>query len=215
MDGGLVDSAAKAEAPDDRRIYGITVGQVIANCDKTGQGRVQIKLSWLPGYEPWARLSLVDQGTYFIPRVGHEVLVAFNHGDVREPYIVGQVWNGLDRPPAQERGDPDNKRMIRTPKGHEIVFDDQEQARSIVITSADRHQISIGPGEVKITLAENKASITLDTGGNITIKAAAGITLDAPTINVMGTNTAIGGSQSARIDGGANCTIQAGQIFIG
>lgn len=215
MAGELVDSAAKTEAPDDRRIYGVTVAQVIANCDKTRQGRVQVRLPWLPGFEPWARLALLDQGAYFMPQVGDEVLVAFNHGDVREPYIVGQLWNGLDHPPVRDHNDPNNKRIIRTPKGHEIVFDDQDQARSVVITSADQHKITLSPKEVKISMAENKAIITLDAGGNITIKAAASITLDAPTINVMGDNVAIGGRQSARIDGGGHCSIQAGQIFIG
>ena len=34
---------------------------------------------------------------------GDEVLVAFTHGDVRAPVIVGTLWNGSDRPPTTKK----------------------------------------------------------------------------------------------------------------
>jgi phage baseplate assembly protein V len=213
MNGGLVDSATQIDAPDDRRIYGVARARVIANCDRTNLGRVQVRLPWLPGYEPWARLASTDQGTYFIPKVDDEVLVVFNNGDVSEPYVIGQVWNKDKRPPAEEEGDPVNKRIIRTPKKHEIVFDDQ--AKSIAITSADGHQIKISPSEIKITMAEDKGSLTLNKSGDITVKASSSVTIDAPTINLQGDNIAISGSKSARIDGGSYSSIQASKIYIG
>src|SRR5947209_20520328 len=105
MENGLVENAARIDEPDDRRIYGLTVAQVVKNCDETHAGRVQVRLPWLPGHEPWVRLSLVDRGVYFIPQEGDEVLVAGNRGDISELYIVGCLWNGKDKPPAQNNGD--------------------------------------------------------------------------------------------------------------
>lgn len=35
----------------------------------------------------------------FIPSAGDEVLVAFNHGDMRSPAVLGGLWNGSDAPP--------------------------------------------------------------------------------------------------------------------
>ena len=52
-------------------------------------------LPWLPGFMPWARLSTqmagMGRGSFFVPQIGDEVLVAFNHGDVREPYVLGTL----------------------------------------------------------------------------------------------------------------------------
>jgi uncharacterized protein involved in type VI secretion and phage assembly len=213
MNGGLVDSATQIDAPDDRRIYGVATARVIANCDRTHLGRVQVRLPWLPGYEPWARLAAADQGNYFIPKVDDEVLVVFNHGDVSEPYVIGQVWNSDKRPPAEQEGDPVNKRIIRTPKKHEIVFDDQD--KSIAITHADGHQIKIDSSEIKITLAEEKGSMILNKSGDITVKASSSVTIEAKTINLKGESVTVECKQSASINGGNSCSIDASQILIG
>src|SRR5262249_36548020 len=212
MNGGLVDSATQIDAPDDRRIYGVARARVISNCDRTHLGRVQVRLPWLPGYEPWARLATTDQGTYFIPKVDDEVLVTFNHGDVTEPYVIGQVWNSDKRPPAEQEGDPVNKRIIRTPKKHEIVFDDQ--AKSIAITHADGHQIKIDSSEIKITLAEEKGSMTLNKSGDITIEASSSISIKAPAIKLESKSVTVECSESASIKGGNLCSIDASRILI-
>src|SRR5688500_8354972 len=83
--------------PDDTRINGVCTAMVLSNFDSTGEGRVQLMIPWLPGYMPWARVSVpmagLARGTYFIPQMGDEVLVAFSQGDVREPFVIGSLWN--------------------------------------------------------------------------------------------------------------------------
>ena len=188
MDRGLVDTAAQMDKPSDRRIYGTAVAEVLQNCDEKNLGRVQVRLAWLPGYEPWARVAVLDGGTFFIPQVGDQVLVGFTNGDVLDPYVLGRLWNEKDPPPAREHGDPVNKRMIRTPKGHKISFDDA--AQSVVITTATDQRITLTSNNIEITTDnDKKTAITLDTGGNITIKAATQITLDAKTIEINATSS--------------------------
>ena len=215
MEQGLVESAAKIDEPDDRRINAITVGQVVKNCDKTHAGRVQVRLPWLPGYEPWARLALVDRGIFFIPQVGDEVLVQMNRGDVSEVYVIGCLWNGKDKPPTQKEGDPVHTRKIRTPQGHDVTFDDQ--ARTLTITSSDNRRITLSKEKIEVAIDEQATSkITIDQSGNVTIKAQNSITLDAPTINVSASqNLSMSGNSSARIDGGGYCSVVAGRIDIG
>ena len=85
--GDLIDAATREAVWEDKRIYGVAPAEVVSNLDLTGLGRVQLRLPWLPGYSPWARVAAFSAGSgrggYFIPQNGDEVLVAFSHGDVR------------------------------------------------------------------------------------------------------------------------------------
>ncbi|MBV9201149.1 MAG: type IV secretion protein Rhs [Alphaproteobacteria bacterium] len=215
MAESLFEFGWQPAAEKDDKIYGVAIATVIDNIDSLGEARVQVSLPWAPGFEPWARIATMmagmERGSFFIPQVGDEVLVGFNHGDIREPFILGALWNTLDRPPALLPTDAVNKRIIRTPLGQQITFDDAEQ--SITISNLLQFQLSLGPEESE--LASAGASVSLDIAGNVTITGAAGITLQAPSITIDGENVSISGSAGVTVDGGADCTILAGEINIG
>jgi uncharacterized protein involved in type VI secretion and phage assembly len=198
---GLIDTAAHAAIPTDRRIYGVVLAQVVDNVDLNGLGRVQIHLPFLPEIDPWARVATLmagmsevgtRYGAYFIPQPGDEVLVAFNHGDVNEPYIIGSLWNSVDRPPTLVPTDAISKRIIRTPQGHEVEFDDVGQ--SITMTSSTKQKITLDPAKVEMTTAEGGTTFTLDTGGNVSIQSTHSITLKAPTITIEGSEVTVQGT---------------------
>ena len=217
MSYGFINAAAQSEAPDEHRILGVVVAQVTDNRDPNHQGMVKIHLPWMPEIEPWARVSVPmagpDCGTYFIPQRDDEVLVVFNRGDVREPYIIGSLWNGQDRPPATEDGDPVNKRLIRTPQGHEILFDDE--AESITITSSSDHKITIEPSKIELKTAEGEAKITMDTDAKkITIEAAETLELKAPQIKLEGEDINLQASNNVMIRGGSVCDVRADIVKI-
>jgi len=215
MAESLFEFGWQPAAEKDDKIYGVAIATVIDNIDSLGEARVQVSLPWAPGFEPWARIATMmagmERGSFFIPQVGDEVLVGFNHGDIREPFILGALWNTLDRPPALLPTDAVNKRIIRTPLGQEISFDDAEQ--SITISNLLQFQLSLGPEESE--LASAGASVSLDIAGNVTITGAASITLQAPSITIDGENVSISGSAGVTVDGGADCTILAAEINIG
>jgi uncharacterized protein involved in type VI secretion and phage assembly len=75
--------------PPEQKMFGVSLAIVINNVDCTGEARVQLRLPWLPGYTPWARLSVqmagMGSGSFCVQQIGDEVMVAFHHGDVREP----------------------------------------------------------------------------------------------------------------------------------
>ncbi|HXO02954.1 MAG TPA: phage baseplate assembly protein V [Stellaceae bacterium] len=188
---------------------------MIDNIDLLGEARVQLILPWAPGFMPWARVATMmaglERGSFFIPQIGDEVLIAFNHGDIREPFVIGGLWNTLDRPPSALPTDAVNKRIIRTPLQQEIVFDDLLQ--SITISNLLQFQLALGPESAN--LASAGASVSLDIAGNVTITGAVSITLQAPTITINGTNVMISGSAGATLNGGANCTIAGAEVNIG
>jgi uncharacterized protein involved in type VI secretion and phage assembly len=216
MTESFVSTAAKIGTPDDHRLFGVILGEVINNLDKQNKGRVQVRLNGLPGIEPWAQVATLatgaNQGVYFMPQVGDVVLVVFHHGDLSEPFVIGSLWTGARQSPAEAASDAVNKRIIRTPKGHKLVFDDA--AQSITITGAAKGQISITQDAIELSIG--KASLKLEKSGNVSIKTSGTITLEAQTINILAKNdVAISGQQAVRVDGGTNCTINAAQIFIG
>jgi phage baseplate assembly protein V len=107
-------------------INGVVVG-IVTNVRK---GAVKVKFPWLHEEDAdekesnWARVATAmagnDMGTFLMPEVGDEVLVAFDHGDFNSPYVIGSLWNGKDKPPE----DDCKKRVIKTKSGLKITFDD-------------------------------------------------------------------------------------------
>ena len=121
-----------------KKYYGVTVGKVINPLDPMMLGRVQVQLPFIDSLDlsPWARIALpmagMLHGTYFIPNLNDEVLVAFEHGDVSAPYIIGSLWNAMAPPPLQSP--IPQIRAIRTLAGNQIVF--TEVPPSVTIQTA-------------------------------------------------------------------------------
>jgi uncharacterized protein involved in type VI secretion and phage assembly len=154
----------------DRKIFSVLVGIVIDNQDPDGLGRVRLKFPSLADDEigHWARVAVLmagaERGTFFLPEVDDEVLVAFESGDVRRPYVLGGLWNGRDRPPETNADGKNNLRLIKSRSGHLIRLDD-----------------TAGAEKIEIVDRSGKHSITIDTAGNtITIASGADIKLEAP-----------------------------------
>jgi uncharacterized protein involved in type VI secretion and phage assembly len=218
---GLIDAAAQAQMPTDHRLYGVVLAQVVDNEDRTGMGRVQIRLPFLAGIDPWARVATLmagmtavgtRYGAYFIPQKGDEVLVAFHCGDVNEPYILGCLWNGMDRPPTLNPTDAVNKRILRTPIGQEVEFDDVRQ--SITITNSTNQKITIDPAKVEMETTEGKTTFTLNTAGTVSIQSTLSIELKAPTITIEGDMVTVKGKIRTTIGDGQSCDISAGLVKI-
>lgn len=202
--------------PTERRIEGVCPAMVISNTDLLTEGRIQIQVPWLPGFFLWARVAVpmagMARGTFFIPQVGDEVLVAFAQGDVREAYVIGSLWSTSDRPPALTQIDPTTKRIIRTPLGHEIEFD--ESLGTITITNIVKHKVTLGPKSIELSTVGGAASLTLSADGTISMVATQAISLVAPDVDITGvtSNTLSGGTLT--VDGGTNCTIRGGTVNI-
>jgi type VI secretion system secreted protein VgrG len=78
-------------------------------------GRVKVKFMWDPSADAtdtscWARVATSwagqNWGSIFIPRIGQEVVVAFENGDVDHPFVIGSLYNPEQPPPYKL---PDHK----------------------------------------------------------------------------------------------------------
>ncbi|WP_020476533.1 phage baseplate assembly protein V [Zavarzinella formosa] len=197
-------------------LSGVASAVVVDNIDPTNQGRVQLELPWLPDVKPWGRVASLsggpDRGMYFMPQVGDEVLVAFQHGDVREVYVIGSLWSSGQKAPTKSAQDPVNRRVIVTPKGHEIELDDK--GKTITVTTIDKHKIRIEPEKIEISTQGGSTKLTLGASGEITVKADASITFEAPVISVKATASLELTAPNSTLKGDASCVIKGGTVMI-
>jgi uncharacterized protein involved in type VI secretion and phage assembly len=174
--------------------YGVFPAIVKDIKDPDGQGRVKIALPWSPdtsgaSYEVWARLATFmagnNRGSWFIPDVDDEVLVAFEGGDARRPYVIGALWNGHDAPPASMDGSGNNNlKVLRSRNGVKITLDDQNGQEKFIVETPGGQKITLKDGPGAITTEDsNGNSIKLETAG-ITVTASAKVTINASTVEV-------------------------------
>jgi uncharacterized protein involved in type VI secretion and phage assembly len=103
----------------------------------------------------WARLVSFmagpDRGGVFRPEVGDEVLVLFEQGDLRFPYILGGLWNGSDAMPSLRGADAGNDiRLIKSRSGHTIVLDDTTGSETITISDKSGNIVELSSTGVVI-----------------------------------------------------------------
>jgi uncharacterized protein involved in type VI secretion and phage assembly len=105
-----------------------------------------------------------DRGSYFLPEVEDEVLVAFDHGEIHHPYVVGALWNGQDRPPETNSDGENNIRTIRSRSGHQIILDDTQSQEKVTIRTNAGHRIDLDD-----STGQEKIEIKDKTGNNIIV----------------------------------------------
>ena len=149
-----------------KRIHGVVSAVVKDLKDPDGQGRVQLEFRHLPDgpASAWAPVAAAlaggGRGAFLMPEVEDEVLVSFDQGDFNHPFIVGFLWNGVDKPPET---DPKN-RVILTPGGHTLRFEDGD-SKKVILKSSSGHTITLddSSGSEKVKIETNgKLSLTMD-----------------------------------------------------
>jgi uncharacterized protein involved in type VI secretion and phage assembly len=176
------------------RWYGVFPALVSDIKDPDGQGRVKVTLPWSPDsggsrYEAWARLATLmggkNRGSWFIPDVNDEVLIVFEGGDPRRPYVIGGLWNGSDTPPDSMDGAGNNHRkVLRSRNGVKVTLDDTDGQEQLILETPGGQKLTMkdGPGVVEIA-DSNGNSIKLETSG-ITVNAAAKVTINASQVEI-------------------------------
>ena len=176
---------------------GVVVGIATNNNDPQGLGRVKVKFPWLAEDEEsaWARIAspMAGQGRgfYFLPEVNDEVLLAFEHGNIHRPYILGVLWNGQDKPPESNSvvlsgSGQVVQRIIKSRAGHTIILDDTSGGGGITIVDRAGNKMVIDSGSNAMKL-EVKGNLEIETQGKVTIKGQAGVDItSSANVNVRG-----------------------------
>ncbi|HEY9664289.1 MAG TPA: phage baseplate assembly protein V, partial [Allocoleopsis sp.] len=146
------------------KMEGVFIGIVTNNKDPEGLGRVKVKFPAREGEGEsyWARIATLmagqARGTFFLPEVNDEVLVAFEQSNINHPYILGCLWNGEDKPPDKNEDGKNNIRTIRSRSGHQITFNDDADGKKekLEIQTKGGHRIVLddASGSEKIEIKD-------------------------------------------------------------
>lgn len=175
------------------QFYGVYPALVTDLADPDSQGRVRVRLPWAPdgdaGYEAWARMTTLfagaDRGSWFIPDVDDEVLVAFAGGDPRFPFVIGGLWNGSDAPHEEmDGGGENNIKSIRSRNGVKVTLDDSQGSETLMLETPGGQSVTLkdGPGSIEI-VDSNGNSVKLEAAG-ITVEASAKVSVSASLVEV-------------------------------
>jgi uncharacterized protein involved in type VI secretion and phage assembly len=172
--------------------FGVYPAIVTDIVDNDRLGRVQVRLPWLgttgdSDVRAWATLCSPyadgDQGLLVLPEVDSQVVVAFEAGNPRRPYIVGAAWNGeaaLPHPPERSN----DIRMLRTRSNSRLEFDDSRGSEKVSITMSSGHQVVLDNVARKITINHGSGCVITLTDTTIDISANVSVNVKAPLVNV-------------------------------
>jgi phage protein D len=209
------------------RMPGLAIGEVTdirAEPGEPGKGEVKLRFPWLSEdyVTDWVRtvqFGGVRGGGVLCPEVNDEVLVGFEQGSLDHPYVLGGLYNGVDKPSTHDvplvdsTGGRVNRRSLVSRSGNRIELLDPPRGASGV-------RLATGNGRLEVLLNERDTSIKVTVQGtgatsSITLTAQ-GIVLDAGTgtIELRGRSVAVNGTTDVRIDGGALAELQGRLVRI-
>jgi len=203
---------------------GVVPGLVTDVNDPDNLGRVKVSFPWLSDSftSDWARMVQVgagaQRGAVFLPEVGDEVLVAFDHGDWRRPYVIGSLYNGIDMPMLGSglidgTSGAVKRRGIISKDGHALLFFDDPSDDGVALMTGDhdlRISLNQGTTTVKIT---SSGQIKIVGTGDIAITSQAGISLEAQqSLSLKGQSVSITGDSGVSISSSAAVSVSGQPI---
>ncbi|MQY12620.1 hypothetical protein SRB5_27560 [Streptomyces sp. RB5] len=183
------DTPADGSAPGYFGVYPAVVTDVV---DPRRLGRIEVRFPWLGtdgdrDVRAWATLCSPyadgDQGLQILPEPDSQVVVAFEAGNLRRPYIIGCAWNGTAPLPVPATRAND-VRVLKTRSGSRLEFDDGASAR-ISIRTRDGHHVTLddaGTGTVTVRIAGG-ASVRV-TATSVDVRATASVSVTAAKVDV-------------------------------
>lgn len=212
---GVPDGTVHIPVPDVKRPLALPeLATVKENNDDKGQGRVKVAFDWQKNGKTtnWIRVQTPNAGVsgavpknrgwVFVPEVGDQVMVSYEHGNPDRPYVTGSVFHSG----SGKGGDKGNKvKSIITRSGNAIVFDDE--TGSIVITDQTGKQLIMLDGTDAITVMAKK-SITL------TNEAESVIVMDDKSIGLQADTIALEGRKSVTLLSGNECMVLSSEKSI-
>lgn len=168
--------------------FGVYPAVVTSLVDPKRLGRIEVRFPWLGttgnrDVRAWATLCSPyadgNQGLQILPETESQVVVAFEAGHLRRPYIVGCTWNGTAPLPTPATR-ANNLRTLKTRSGSRLEFDDGTSPK-VTVRTPKGHQVTLddtGTGTVTVQISGGASikvtatSVDIDGMTSVSVKAA-------------------------------------------
>ncbi|MQA85093.1 MAG: VgrG-related protein [Streptosporangiales bacterium] len=173
-----------------RGIPGVASALVNDVNDPEKLGRVKVRFPWLSDsfVSDWVRVVQFgagkERGAVVLPEVGDEVLVAFEQGDLRRPYVLGGLYNGVDVPKLGDglidasTGAVKRRGFVSKKGGALIFFDDDADEGVALLTGGKGMRVSLNKTKTTIRITSS-GKIEISGQADVSVKANANLTLEA------------------------------------
>lgn len=171
---GLFNEMLETDEKEDGgpvNINGVAIGVVKENWDSKHPGMVKAEISlgrggsnltdWIPVAVPYAGKEF---GTYFMPEIGSQVLLAFHMGDINCPIVIGSLWNQEDVVPSGTANEKNTVKQIKTKGGNCITISEESGKETITIQTKGELKAELDDENQRIVLQDkdNKNAICMD-----------------------------------------------------
>lgn len=171
---GLFDEMLETDEKEDggqANINGVAVGVVKENWDSEHPGMIRAEISlgrsgnnltdWIPVAVPYAGKEF---GTYFLPEIGSQVLLAFHMGDINCPIVIGSLWNQEDVVPPETANEKNTVKRIKTKGGNCITILEENGKEKITVQTKGELKAEFDDENQRIVLQDkdNKNAISID-----------------------------------------------------
>lgn len=227
------------------RIYGVVLGVVTENYKKELPGMVQVQIPVRDEESSiyrWAKTAQMysgkEWGQYFQPEIGDQVLLAFEHGNIERPFIIGSVPRSNDKFISQSAKEQNEIKRIVSKHGNEISISDVkdsdgEKDRIQIQTSGKGQSISLLNDKKQIVIkAEEKLTIKVGDSVTVTMNGENGkVTIDAKQVTIhadnaikcesdgsvtlSGQNTVVKASTGLKLESNGMASVKGSAVSIG
>lgn len=242
MDEIAAKQIMKSETGDNR-IFGVVVGIVAKNYDVDMPGRVCVQVPVRDDQAnelQWARVAMPSGGKkwghYFQPEEGDQVLLAFEHGNIERPYVIGCVPKENNPFLKKAVHEKNMYKKIITRNGSTIEFVDGENTEGakdkisiytpdqqhMLVLDNERKRITIGDkdakNQIEIKTEDDQGNISIRTEKKLTIKVGNSITVtmnaDSGAINVKCNKFTVDASDGSKIKTSGKLGLSGGNVSV-
>ncbi len=221
----IVERPAAGLLPGIRGLHTAVVTQIEDDPDSEFRVKIRIPIISTDNEGSWARIATLDagnaRGSFFRPEVDDEVLVGFLNDDPRSPVILGMLHSSALAAPLTPTADNFQKGFF-TRENIQLLFDDEK--KSVTIKTPGENSIVISDDEKSIVIKDqnnnkfelNKDGISMESGKDITIKAASGdVTIEALNITLSADSQfKAEGNSGVEMSSSANAVLKGGIVQI-